>query len=73
MAKPFSKLRHALDDADVSRADLAARLGKSRSYVDERMRGERAFSIHDAYTIIEVLDVPVAELASYFPKADTPA
>lgn len=72
MPKPFSRLRHALEDADVTRVDIAEKLGKSRSYVDERLRGERAFSIRDAYTIIDVLKVPVTELATYFPRTDTP-
>ena len=72
MPKPFSKLRHALEDADISRVDIAVKLGKSRSYVDERMRGERAFSIRDAYAIIDVLNAPVTELAAYFPRTDTP-
>lgn len=68
MAKPYSKLRHALDDADISREDIACKLKCSRAYVDQRFRCEHSWTIDNAYTILDLLKIPHSEMAEYFPN-----
>ena len=68
MAKPYSKLRHALDDADISREDIARALGWSESYVHQRFRCEFPWTIEDAYIILSMLNISTSEMAEYFPN-----
>ena len=68
MPKPFSKLRHTLDDMDISRADIARRLERSSSYVDQRFRCEFPWTLKDAYTILEMMGEPNVRMTEYFPN-----
>lgn len=68
MGKPYSRLRHALDDADISRQDIANRLGRSIVYVNQRFRCEFPWTMSDAYEILEMLKEPAEKLAELFPN-----
>ena len=68
MAKPYSKLRHALDDADITHADIAVKLDRSTAYVDQRFRCEFPWTMQDAYIILEMLKEPAELMAEYFPN-----
>ena len=68
MAKPYSKLRHAMDDADISREDIACKLKCSRAYVDQRFRCEHPWTMKDAYTVLDMLKIPYSEVSEYFPN-----
>lgn len=68
MAKPYSKLRHALDDADITRADIAREIGRHQTYVDQRFRCEFPWTVEDAYTILGMLGEPAGRMTEYFPN-----
>lgn len=44
-ARVSKALADYMADHDISRADIARRLGRSNSYVGERLSGERALSL----------------------------
>lgn len=67
MAKPYSKLRHALEDADIDRADICAKLHKSPTYVAHRFTLHQPWTLDDAYSILEMLGEPSDKLPYYFP------
>ena len=68
MAKPYRMLRHAMDDADISRADIAMAIKRHPTYVDQRFRCEFPWTVKDAYIILDRLNVPASEMAVYFPN-----
>lgn len=68
MAKPYNKLRHALDDADITRADIAREIGRHQTYVDQRFRCEFPWTVEDAYIILAMLQLPAGLMTEYFPN-----
>lgn len=68
MAKPYSKLRHAMDDADLEREDICRALGKSTTYVAQRFQRKYPWTIEDAYTILQLLQIPEGMMTEFFPK-----
>lgn len=68
MAKPYSKLRHAMDDADIDRKAICAALDKSTTYVAQRFQRKYPWTIEDAYTILGMLGIPAEHMAEYFPR-----
>ena len=56
------EVRHLLTDKSISGAQLAGMIGRSQSYISQRLRGERAFTANDVETICRVLDVDLLEL-----------
>jgi len=67
MAKPYRKLRHKMDDMDVSRKDVAKQINRHVTYVDQRLRCEHSWTIQDAYRILKFLNVSPDEISDYFP------
>lgn len=66
--KPYAKLRGRLTECGYTQLDLANFVGKSPSYVSERMAGKRYdWEISEAYLILDRLDVPTNEIFNYFP------
>ena len=68
MPKPFSKLRYAMEEADVDRADIALVLGRDVSYVNQRFRCMYPWKLDEIYAILDLLKIPYALMAEYFPK-----
>lgn len=66
--KAYAKLRGALLERDITSADLAAMLGRSQSYVSERMTAKRYFwDIHEIYTILNILGISCDRIFEFFP------
>lgn len=68
MAKPYSKLRHAMDDADIEREDICRALGKSTTYVAQRFQCKYPWTLEDAYIILGMLGIPDGCMVEYFPR-----
>lgn len=68
MARPYSKLRHAMDDADIDREAICKLLGKSTTYVAQRFQNKYPWTIEDAYLILSMLQIPAAQMTEYFPR-----
>ncbi len=68
MAKPYSKLRHAMEDADIDREAICKLLGKSTTYVAQRFQNKYSWTIEDAYQILTLLQIPAGQMSEYFPR-----
>ena len=68
MAKPYSKLRHAMDDADIDREAICKALDKSTTYVAQRFQCKYPWTIEDAYAILQLLQIPESSISEYFPR-----
>lgn len=66
--KLYMSLREKLRAAYITTADIAKKLGKSKSYVDVRFSGRQEWELEDAYTILSMLDIPCEALPIYFPR-----
>lgn len=66
--KAYAKLRGLLRERDISSADLATILGRSQSYVSERMTAKRYFwDIREIYTILAYLGISLDRIFEFFP------
>ena len=68
MAKPYSKLRHAMDDADIDREAICKALDKSTTYVAQRFQRKYPWTMDDAYAILHLLQIPESSISEYFPR-----
>ena len=68
MPKPFAKLRYAMEEADIERADIARLIGREAAYVNQRFRGEYPWKLDEIYAILDLLKVSPSLMAEYFPK-----
>ena len=67
--KPYYELRKEMYAKGVTHHEIAAELKKSTGYVSERMTAKNGnpFTISDAYSIMEMLELPVEQMHKYFP------
>ena len=63
----YPALRERLRAAYITTSDIAKEIGKSKCYVDLRFSGKYDWELRDAYTILEMLDLPLEALPVYFP------
>lgn len=68
--KPYAKLRGRMAELDVTGETLANYIGRSTTYVSNRMsRNSRGYSwtVDEVYKILNFLEVPQSEIFTYFP------
>jgi len=65
------RVRAAIDDAGISAAEIARRVGKTQSYIARRMSGEVAFSAPDLISISVAAGVALQALLPDVPAATT--
>ena len=66
--KAYAKLRGALAEIDMGQRELAIRLGKSKTYVMERMTAKKPWDLTDCYAIIDLVKVPNDQMFELFPR-----
>lgn len=66
--KYYRKLKTRMFEKEVDQAYIAQKLGRSKPYIGDRLKGKQPFSMDDVYTIIEILEIPQEEALTYFPK-----
>lgn len=71
--KPFLELRKRMMEYDCKNQDIGEAIGMSPSAVSNRLNAQKSFSIDDAYTICELLNIPTEDLPKYFPDTRTQA
>jgi hypothetical protein len=64
----FRKLKGLMFEMDIDQAYLCKHLGKSHTYVTPRMMGRMPWSMDDAYTICDLLEIPYDQMPIYFPR-----
>lgn len=68
--KSYAKLRGRMAELDVTGEMLAHYIGRSKTYVSNRMtRNSRGYSwtIDEVYKILNFLEIPPSEIFTYFP------
>ena len=64
----YKNLRAEMANRSLTQEDIPEILDRSQSYVDRRFSGKHAWSLDDAYKLMETLQQPVADLPLLFPK-----
>lgn len=70
MPKPFYRLRFELRERDIDQIALAEKLHRGDSYISDRMNGKGSWSLWEAFEMMRLLDVPLEQIADYFPPGD---
>lgn len=52
---------------DIEQIDISKWIGKSLSYVNNRLNAKGSFTIEEVYTILEKAGIPVDQITTYFP------
>lgn len=68
--KSYAKLRGRMAEMEVTGEALANYIGRSTTYVSNRMtRNSRGYSwtVDEVYKILDFLEVPQSEIFTYFP------
>jgi len=68
MKNKFELLRAAIRERYMNMADVAERIGRSLSYVTQRMSGMRQWELSDIYALMALLDIPEYQMPAYFTK-----
>lgn len=66
--KLFKKLQGRMFMEGITQSDLADLLGKSTTYVSNRMRGKHEWELEDLYRIAEIAAIPSDEILTFFPR-----
>ncbi|WP_290772488.1 helix-turn-helix transcriptional regulator [Anaerofustis sp.] len=64
--KSYKKIRARLLEIGGNLDTLSKSIGKSRSYVNQRINAYRYWSEEDIYKILHFLDVPEENLSEFF-------
>lgn len=64
--KPYLKLRTAIMAADKKQDELAAAIAVSPSTFSKKMNAQTAWTVWEAYTMLELLSVPDSDFPQYF-------
>lgn len=68
MARKYSYLAGRLRQLDMTQADVAERLGVGVAAVSDRFRGRTAWTLWEAYQVLDLIGAQPEELPLYFPK-----
>lgn len=66
--RPMNDLRTKIFQAQVTQDEIGKWIGKKRGYIQLRLSGKEPFTVWEAYTICEKLEIPLADLPRYFPQ-----
>ena len=66
--KRFFRVRQQMYALRVNQDDIAEAIGRSPSYVSDRMRGKAQFNLSDIYGIMDVLQIAPENMAEFFPR-----
>lgn len=63
----FKKLKTEMYANDVDQKILCKAIGRSESYMTQRMTGRKPFNLNDVYCICRCLHIPCEKIHEYFP------
>ncbi len=64
----FKKLKTEMFAQDIDQKYLCEKLGKSQTYITQRMTGKKPWTMADVYIICDLLKIPYANIAVFFPN-----
>lgn len=62
----FEALRFRLREKYMTTDDIVKVVGHGKSYVSQRMSGQRQWELADIYAIMKLLDIPAYQMPAYF-------
>ncbi len=65
--KKYAKLKGKMCEEDMKQAEICQKLGKSQTWMTNRLTGVGCFTVDDGYRILDILRVPHSEFTEYFP------
>lgn len=65
--KSYAKLRGRMAEMEVTSEDLANYIGRSKTYISNRMTHNYSWTIDEVYKILEYLELSQSEIFVYFP------
>lgn len=68
MTPTLKKLKAAFMFADVDYDYLVTKLGRSKSYICDRVTGRVPWTIWEVYFLCDLLGIPYSDIPEYFPK-----
>jgi len=68
MARLYNQLRTQLANADIDQIYLAQCIGKSPTYITNRMTGRYPWTARDMYQIMDILHWPYERMYELFPR-----
>lgn len=68
MKYKYEALRALIRGRYMSMNDVAEGIGRSLSYVNQRMSGARQWELSDVYAIMALLEIPAYQMPAYFTK-----
>ena len=71
--RKFSQLYAAMAAVGMTVEELAQRMGKSKTYVQNRLSGQISWSIRDGYKIMKIFGQPAETMLAWFTEKDVPA
>ncbi len=64
----LKKLKAAFMFADIDYDYLIIKLGRSKSYICDRVTGRAPWTIWEVYQLCDLLDIPYSDIPIYFPN-----
>lgn len=68
MATKLKKLKAAFMFANINYDYLVQKLGRSKSYICDRVTGQEPWDIWEIYQLCDLLSIPYSDIPEYFPK-----
>ncbi len=66
----FPKLYGAMAEVGMTVEELAQRMDRSKTYIQNRLSGEMSWTIKDCYKILKLFRRPTEELLEWFPDTE---
>ncbi len=63
----YKKFRGVMYENDCTQQDIAKMIGRSPSYIAERMRGKKPFDMEDVYKLCDCFELSYTDIPIYFP------
>lgn len=67
--KPYFKLRQQMFAFGIKAPELAECIGRKERYVQERLSGRDSFTVEEAYSIMEYLEIDPIRMTEFFPRS----
>lgn len=66
--KPYAELRGLMAKYDYTQAELAKKIGCSRTYLGEAINGSTEWKLDVCYQILDLFRIPHSKLNTVFPR-----
>lgn len=64
----FCKLKGRIAENEMDQKCIREAIGKSQTYVTQRMTGRKPWTMDDVYTLCDLLNIQTSEIPLYFPR-----